>query len=126
MKKVPSAKEKKELEQRFGELSKSMGEYHDHIDFRCLDNLDDKTFTYLMQNVKGVNMLDINETDIGNESIRLLSDLEYVNELRAKECYNLNNECTADLNKITSLDFLHLKNTGITVDGLLNLKDLTN
>ena len=77
-----------------------------------------------MQNVKGVNMLDLNETDITNESIALLTGLEYVKELRAKECHHLDNDCVDDLNKLTSLVFLHLKSTNITVDGLLRLKNL--
>ena len=125
MKKSVDAKAKKELERRFGKLSESMIGYHDHIDFRMLDNFNDAAFAYLMEKVKGVNMLDLNETDITNESITLLNNLEYVNELRVKQC-NLNNDCADDLNKLTSLVFLHLKNTNITIEGLLRLKNLTN
>jgi hypothetical protein len=120
------AKAKKELERRFGKLHESMVGYHDHIDFRSLDDFDDDAFAWLMQNVKGVNMLDLNETDISNDSISLLGKLEYVKELRAKGCHNLNNDCVDDLNKLTSLVFLHLKNTNITIDGLLKLKNLSN
>ena len=125
MRKKEVAKAKKELERRFGKLHESLTGYHDHIDFRSLDDFDDNAFAWLMQNVKGVNMLDLNETDISNESISLLSHLEYVKELRAKECHNLNNDCVDDLNKLTSLVFLHLKSTNITIDGLLKLKDLS-
>lgn len=125
MRKKDIAKAKKELEHRFGKLHESLAGYHDHIDFRSLDDFDDDAFAWLMQNVKGVNMLDLNETDISNESISLLVNLEYVKELRAKECHNLNNDCVEDLNKLTSLVFLHLKSTNITIDGLLKLKDLS-
>ena len=120
------AKAKKELERRFGKLHESLAGYHDHMDFRSLDDFDDNAFAWLMQNVKGVNMLDLNETDISNKSISLLSHLEYVKELRAKECHNLNNDCVDDLNKLTSLVFLHVKSTNITIDGLLKLKDLSH
>ncbi|MEO6868488.1 MAG: hypothetical protein ABI168_02515 [Ginsengibacter sp.] len=126
MKKSVSARAKKELEHRFGKLSESMVGYHDHIDFRMLDNFNDEAFGYLMEKVKEVNMLDLNETDITNESITILNNLEYVNELRVKQCCNLNNDCADDLNKLTSLVFLHLKNTNITIEGLLRLKNLTN
>ena len=32
----------------------------------------------------------------------------------------------ADLDKLTGLEFLHLKDTGVTIDGLLQLKNLSN
>jgi hypothetical protein len=63
MRKKEVAKAKKELERRFGKLHESLTGYHDHIDFRSLDDFDDNAFAWLMQNVKGVNMLDLNETD---------------------------------------------------------------
>lgn len=43
-----------------------------------------------MTNVKGVDMLDLNEAEISNKSIRLISKLEYVKELRAKRCHHTN------------------------------------
>lgn len=126
MRKKVVAKAKKELERRFGKFSESMVEYYNHLDFRGFDDFTDETFFYLMKNVKGVNMLDLNETDITNESIALLAHLEYVNELRAKECRNLDNNCIADLNKLPSLVFLRLKSTSIDIDGLLGLSNLSN
>lgn len=126
MKNKRAAKEKKELELRFGKMAESITGYQENIDFRSMEDFNDEGFAYLMENVKGVNMLDLNETDITNDSITLLTSLEYVNELRAKECPNLDNGCVDDLNKLTSLVFLHLKNTNITIDGLLKLKNLSN
>ena len=117
---------KKELERRFGTLAESLVGYVDHIDFRFYDNFNDEAFAFLMKNVKGVNMLDLNETEITNESIEFLTNLEYVNEIRARQCENLTDDCSEDLNKLTQLTFLHLRSTSITIDGLLNLKDLTN
>lgn len=69
-------------------------------------------------------MLDLNETDITNESIQLLTHLEYVNELRVKDCRYLDNGCINNLNQLTELVFLHLKDTQITIDGLLQLNQL--
>ena len=114
------------LPNKFGDLSQSMVGYHNHIDFRFFDDFDDEDFAFLMKNISGVNMLDLNETAITDESIKLLLDLEYINELRVKECRNLTDDCTEILNKLTTLVFLHLKNTEITIDGLLKLKNLTN
>lgn len=126
MAKRTAAKFQKELKRRYGKLAESMSEYYHHLDLRPFDDLDDDAFAYIMEKVKGVNMLDLNETEITNESINLLTRLEYVNELRAKACRNLDNGCITDLNKLTNLVFLHLKNTAITIDGLLQLNNLPN
>ena len=114
---------KKYWQRRFGTTNTIA--YHHHFDVRQIPDLDDEGFAYLLTNVKGVNMLDLNETEITNTSIALLTKLEYVNELRLKGCTEIDNDCIADLNKITSLRFLHVKNTGITIDGILQLNALT-
>lgn len=121
-----SKKEKKELLRRYGRLAESMEPYYHHLDLRPLTEMDDTAFAYIMRKVKGVNMLDLNETQVTNESIRLLTGLEYVNELRAKGCHQLDDGCIESLNELTSLVFLHLKGTMITIDGLLRLKNLVN
>lgn len=126
MSKKGNAKASKKVEHRYEKLANNMAGYHDHIDFRLFDDFNDDAFAYLMKKVKGVNMLDLNETDITNASIALLDNLEYVRELRAKQCRNLDDDCTEDLNKLTDLVFLHLNNTNITIDGLLKLNNLSN
>lgn len=118
-------KNNKYWKRRLGPLAATMEAYHHHLDLRPIDGLDDEGLAYLLNNVKGVNMLDLNETEISNESIKLLTQLEYVKELRVKGC-RLDNGCMADMNKITSLEFLHLKDTGVTIDGLLQIHDLIN
>ncbi|MGF2414620.1 hypothetical protein [Ferruginibacter sp.] len=114
---------KKYWKRRFGAAETTA--YYHHFDLRPIPDLDDEGLAYLLTNVKGVNMLDLNETEITNTSIALLTKLEYVNELRLKGCTEIDNDCIADLNKITSLQFLHVKNTGITIDGILQLTALT-
>jgi hypothetical protein len=117
-------RDRKYWKRRFGDLTaESMEPYYHQLDLRRISNLDDEGFEYLLTHVKGVYMLDLNETEITNESIKLLSRLEYVNEIRAKGIPGLTDDCVEDLNKIKGLEFLHVKNTGITIDGLLKLKD---
>ena len=111
---------KKYWSQRFGQLTSV--EYHHHFDLRPISDLDDEGLAYLLSPVKGINMLDLNETEITNASIKLISNLEYVHELRIKGCTDIDNDCIDDLNKIVGLTILHVKNTGITIDGLLRLK----
>lgn len=114
----------KKWERRFGSIEKIKPYYH-HLDLRRIDDLDDEGFAYLLNGIKGVNMLDLNETEITNESIKLLTGLEYVKELRVKGC-RLDDGCIPHLGKITSLELLHVKNTSVTIDGLLHLNSLIN
>ena len=118
-------KNNKKWKHRFGDLNGKVESYCHHLDLRRIDDLDDEGFAYLLTNVKGVNMLDLNETEITNASIKLLTGLEYVKELQVKGCY-LDNDCVPDLNKIPTLELLHLKNTSVTIDGLLQLTNLAN
>jgi len=117
---------KKYWEDRFGNPNAKKESYYHQLDLRGIDDLDDEGFAYFIAGVKGVNMLDLNETEITNASIRLLTGLEYVKEIRAKSCNHLDDGCVADLNKITSLEFLHVRYTAITIDGLLKLNSLAN
>lgn len=117
------SKNKKYWERRFGKPVHNNGSYHHHFDLRCIDDLNDEGLAYLLEPAKGINMLDVNETDISDKSITLLTRLEYVTELRAKGVSGLTDACAQDLNKIKGLELLHVKNTDITIDGLLQLKD---
>jgi hypothetical protein len=114
---------KKYWKRKLDNLADKIEPYYHHLDLRSITDLNDDGFAYLLTNLKGVNMLDLNETEITNESIKLLTKLEYVTELRAKGIEGLTDACAEDLNKIRGLVFLHVKNTGITIDGLLKLKD---
>ncbi|MFN4315842.1 MAG: hypothetical protein ACK4E0_16220 [Chitinophagaceae bacterium] len=116
----------KELKRRYGRLAESMEPYYHHLDLRPLWELNDDGFAFLMEKVKGVNMLDLNETEITDASISLLTKLEYVKEIRVKGCRQLTDACIDDLNRIRELEFLHVKGTRITIDGLLRLTEQPN
>lgn len=118
-------KKEKELKRRYGKLAEGMEAYYDHLDLRFFSEMEDDGFAYILTRLKGVNMLDLNETMISNESIALLTKLEYVKELRLKGCHSIDDECIPHLNQLTQLEFLHLNHTGVTLDGLLKLTALT-
>lgn len=121
-------KDHKTLKRRFGAfVSGNQAEYWHHFDLRPIDDLDDEAFAYILTGigVKGINMLDLNETEITNDSIKLLTGLEYVKELRAKGCRRLDDGCVPYLDQLRELEFLHLNGTGVTLDGLLQLRSLT-
>jgi len=63
-------RDSKYWKRKFGSLAESIEPYYQHFDLRPIDDLDDEGFTYLIAPVKGVNMLDLNETEITNESIK--------------------------------------------------------
>ena len=103
-----------------------LAHYWDHFDLRPIPDLDDEGLEYVLTYAKGINMLDLNETEITNKGIKLLTKLEYIKELRLKSVRDVNDDCADDLNKITSLEFLHLRFTGFTINGVLKLTALTN
>lgn len=119
-------KQEKELKRRYGKLAEGMEPYYHHLDLRHLSELDDAALEYILPKLKGVDMLDLNETEITNKSIALLCRLKYIKELRLKGCHNIDDDCIADMNKIISLEFLHVRHTGITIDGVMKLQGLTN
>lgn len=124
MRRSQQLKIEKELKRRYGRLEESMEPYYHHLDLRPLSEMDDDAFAFIMKKVKGVNMLDLNETLVSNKSMQLLTTLEYVKELRVKGCINLDDGCAGFINNIRELEFLHVKGTNITIDGLLQLSNL--
>jgi len=111
-------------QQRIGKLDTTP--YHDYFDLRRIDDLDDEGLAYMLTHVKGINMLNLNETEITNESVKLLTTLEYVHELSLKGCYEIDGGCLESLNKLTTLTMLYVRNTGISIDDLMQLDGLTN
>jgi hypothetical protein len=89
---------KKYWKRRFGTVG--ITAYHHHLDLRPIPDLDDKGLAFMLINVKGINMPDLNETEITNSSISLLTTLEYVNELGIKGCADIDDGCIDDLNKL--------------------------
>ena len=65
-------KKAEQLKRRYGRLAESMEPYYHHLDLRPLTELDDDGLEYILAKVKGVYMLDLNETEITNKSIALL------------------------------------------------------
>lgn len=101
-----------------------MEPYYRQLDLRPLSDLDDEAFAYIIQAVKGVEMLDLNETEITAESIRLLANWEYLKELRLRGCRQIDNDAIPYFREIKELELLHLKGTKVTINGLLQLGSL--
>jgi hypothetical protein len=95
------------------------------VNFR-LHGVNDEGLLLMMNKVKSIDMLDLDETAITNEGIRYLLNLTYLKELRLKGCNEIDEGCLPYLNQMHSLELLHLGSTAITVDGIFQLSSLTN
>lgn len=82
-------------------------------------HIDDEGIAKMITAVLSIFQLDLDGTDITNEAIRLLSKLEYVTELRLKNCKGIDDACVPDLYQIKGLELLHLGGTSITVPALI-------
>ncbi len=73
----------------------------------------------MIEYVRSIYQLDLDGTEITNAGITLLSTLDAVNELRLKNCPNIDAGCLEDLQQIKELELLHLGGTSIGVDDLI-------
>jgi len=78
------SRNKKYWKRKFGNLADRIEPYYHHFDLRPFTDLDDEGLAYLLTNLRGVNMLDLNETSITDESIKLLTKLEYVTRAKGQ------------------------------------------
>ena len=74
-------KKNKKWKHRFGDLLGKIEPYCHDLELQGIDDLDDEGFAYLLTHVKAVSIINLNETEITNESIKLLPALEYLKEL---------------------------------------------
>lgn len=95
------------------------------VNFR-IHGVDDDGLLLMLDKVRSIDMLDLDESVITNEGVRHLTKLSSLKELRLKTCSELDEGCLPYLNQITSLKLLHLGSTAITVDGLFQLSSLKN
>lgn len=96
----------------------------DWVKFRY-GNLDDEGVAFFVGRVKKVGMLDIYEAPITNAGIGLLAGMEYVRELRLKECRELDNDCMEDMVRIKGLELLYVMGSKINLDGLEKIGAIT-
>ena len=88
--------------------------------------IDDEFLFWITLRIKIIDQLDLDNTLITNEGVKHLSKMEAIRELRFKGCRGINNGCMKYLNKITSLELLHLGSTTIDLDDVKELSSLQN
>ena len=90
---------------------------------RLWDTVIDEYLELLAIHVKSIDMLDLDETDITNDGIAYLTQMDFIKELRLKGINEIDNDCISHLNTIKELELLHVRGTSITLDGLLKLNN---
>lgn len=107
-------------------VPRHLEEVPDHLErvnFRVC-GVDDEGLALMAGPVKSINQLDLDDTDITIEGLRHLARLDYIRELRLKECRRIDNEAMEVIVKIKGLELLHLGGTAINVYGLASIGDL--
>ena len=126
-------KKRKQLEQRFWSTFFSIcvpahvdevPQHIDHVRMRLWDKVIDEYLEMMVTQVRSINMLDLDETDITNDGIEHLTKLDFIRELRLKGIREINDDCIIHLNKIKGLKLLHIRGTAVTLDGVLKLDAL--
>lgn len=85
----------------------------------------DTEIGYIAKRIKHIDEWNLNNSDISDDGVQHMLQLEYIRDLRLKSNRRLTNDCMTYLDQLTSLEFIHLGSTGVTVDGLLKIPHLT-
>ena len=98
----------------------------EQVRFRLYNHVDDDHLRRMVQGVKSVGQLDLDETDITNEGIEELVKLDYISELRLKGCHHITDGAMPFICSIKGLELLHLIGTSITTAGFQQIGKLTS
>ena len=93
------------------------------FNFRDSEVNDDFLF-WLTSRKKIVEQFDLDNSLITNIGVKYLSEMESIKELRLKGCHGIDKGCLGYLNKITSLQLLHIGSTAINLSDIKELKSL--
>lgn len=94
------------------------------INFRIWESVQDEHLSRMITRVRSVDMLDLDETDITDEGVALLTQMDFIKELRLKGIHSITDECIPYLNQVKGLELLHIGGTNITLEGILRLGPL--
>ncbi len=94
----------------------------ERVNFRIWNHVDDEQIEMMVTHVQSINMLDLDETEITNHGIQLLTKLSFIKELRLKGCREIDDEAIPHINNIKGLELLHIDGTSISINGVLQLR----
>lgn len=102
-----------------------ISEHLKHVNLK-MSAVGDKEIRLLSNNVKTIETLDLEGTEVSNTSVLYLINLQSLKELRLTNCRNIDDGCLPYLNQLSSLEYLYLGGTAITYKGLQNCSNLQN
>ncbi len=94
------------------------------VNFRIWDHVEDEYILMMMEKVRSIDMLDLDETHITIDSIKALTNLQFIKELRLKGINNIDDASIPYINNIKGLELLHVGGTAINLQGLKKLDNL--
>lgn len=104
---------------------KDIPKYVKHLSFRSC-NITDEEIYFLTCRVECIDMLDLDDAYITKDTIKFLTKLKRIQELRLKGCTELSNDCVVHLKKLNGLHLLHLVGTNITLEALTGMDNFSN
>lgn len=105
-----------------GDLPKMSDTAH-HLRYRDSD-LTDEQLGFIIARIKNIGQLDLDNSLITDEGIEHLIQLNSIKELRLKGCDQITKKSIPVLNRLTTLELLHLGGTSISPEDALGLSAL--
>ncbi|MFD2164101.1 hypothetical protein ACFSJU_16960 [Paradesertivirga mongoliensis] len=102
-----------------------ISEHLKHVNLK-MSAVGDKEIRLLSSNVKTIETLDLEGTEVSNTSILYLTKLQSLKELRLTNCRQIDDGCLPFLNQLFSLEYLYLGGTAITHKGIQGCDNLQN
>jgi hypothetical protein len=89
-------------------------------------DLDDDCIFYLTSRVPIIRAFDLENTNITDEGIKLISKVKHVDKLELKDSRQITKNCLPYINTLKELVLLNLMKTSIALNDVIVLKDLQN
>ncbi len=89
-------------------------------------DLDDDYLFYLTSRVPIIKAFDLENTNITDEGIKLISKVKHVEKLELKDSRHITKDCLPYINNLQELVLLNLMKTSITLVDVFVLRDLQN
>jgi len=96
----------------------------DRVNFRYYSANDEDLFR-MIEYVKSIYQLDLDETDVTDEGMKHLSQLDNITEIRLKGCREISDLGMAYICQFKGVELLHLYGTGVTTAGFGQIGLLT-
>ncbi|NCP91291.1 MAG: hypothetical protein GW827_13895 [Flavobacteriales bacterium] len=121
------SKEEKKFWQRYYRIEKLADISSEMKGIVSIDSdLDDDYLFYLTSRVPIIRAFDLENTNITDEGIKLISKVKHVEKLELKDSRQITKNCLPYINTLKELVLLNLMKTSITLNDVMLLNELHN